>query len=154
MDAYLCHLAAEISAPDFKVSLIPTKNLTDILRGKYRETPSRPYFFSKNNIFREASVMIGANLVGGNHWTLVIINFATRDFIFMDPKADMATDYQCSTPYLANWKVFCKCWNRDNGTQNMLPTNYNKKVFPHALQPPEDNNNCGIYTLMVSRRCF
>ena len=83
--------------------------------------------------------------MGGNHWTLVVINLKSKDFLFMDPKGDMGIDYTCGVKYNNMWQLYCKVWN-----QNLLPIVYTTKTLPHNMQPQDDSNNCGIYTLMAS----
>ena len=93
-------------------------------------------------------MLIGTCRVGGNHWTLVIINLKTKEFLFMDPKGNMGIDYTCGLKFNKVWQIFCRVWNTE--VQNVLPAVYTTKTLPHDIQPPEDSNNCGLYTLMVS----
>ena len=64
----------------------------------------------------------------------------------MDPKGDMGIDYTCGIKYNNMWQLYCKVWNREH--QNLLPVV--TKTLPHDMQPLDDSNNCGIYTLMAS----
>ena len=86
--------------------------------------------------------------MGGNHWTLVVINVKSKEFLFMDPKADMGIDYTFGIKYNNMWQLYCKVWNREH--QNLLPVVYTKKTLPQDMQQQDDSNNCGIYTLMAS----
>ena len=66
----------------------------------------------------------------------------------MDPKGNMGIDYTCGLKFNNVWQIFCRVWNTK--VQNVLPVVCTTKTLPHDIQPPEDSNNCGIYTLMVS----
>ena len=91
---------------------------------------------------------MGTCCVIGNHWTLVVINLKSKEFLFMDPKGDMGIDYTCGVKYNNMWQIYCKVWNREH--ENLLPLFYTSKTLPHDMQPQADSNNCGIYTLMAS----
>ena len=149
MGAYIEHLCKENTTTDTVYVHIPIKPLSEILKGHYRESRNKPLYFNGSNLFQSANTLVGANLLGGNHWTLVVINLDAREFIFMDPKGNMEGDYHSMQQLIFHWQTFSRCWNRENSDLRQLPTILTGRVFPHALQPPEDNNNCGIYTLMV-----
>ena len=67
----------------------------------------------------------------------------------MDPKGDLYTDLTACHKYCQMWQVFSTIFNREHGGNTWLPTSYSSTVFSRARQPVNDNNNCGIYTLMV-----
>ena len=95
-----------------------------------------------------ADTLIGTCNVGGNHWTDIVINLKSKKFLFMDPKRDMGIDYTCGFKYNNMWQLYSKVWNREH--QNLLPIVYATETLPHDMQPQDDSNNCGIYTLMAS----
>ena len=66
----------------------------------------------------------------------------------MDPKSNLYTDLTACHKYCQIWQVFSTIFNREHGGNTQLPTSYFSTVFPHARQLANDNN-CGIYTLMV-----
>ena len=65
--------------------------------------------------------------MGGNHWTLVVINLKSKQFLFMDPKGDMGINYTCGIKYNNLWQLYCKVLIREQ--QNVLPVVYAVKII-------------------------
>ena len=148
MAVYLSHLALENTVSDLVVKYFPLLSVTDIIAGKFCSERTGPVHFTNSTIFDNMDIVISTNRVGGNHWT-----FIARDEKCMlclhGPKGDLHTDLTACHKYCQMWQVFSTIFNREHGSNTCLPTSYSSTVFPHARQPVNDNNNCGIYTLMV-----
>ena len=149
MGAYLSHLASENTVSDLEVKYLPLLNVTDILSGKFRSERNGPVHFANSNVFDNTDILISTNRVGGNHWTFVAVELKNARFVYMDPKGDLYTDLTACHNFAKMWQVFATIYNRENPTKTLLPTSYSSTVFPHSRQPVDDNNNCGIFTLMV-----
>ena len=149
MGAYLSHLASEHTVSDLVVKYLPLLNLTDIMAGKFHSERNGPVHFTNSTIINNTDIVISMHRVGGNHWTFVAIEIENACFIYMDPKGDLYSDLTACHKYGQMWQVFMTIFNRENGGNTWLPTLYSSTVFPHARQPVNDNNNCGIYTSMV-----
>ena len=124
-------------------------HVTDIMAGKFRSQRNGPVHFPNLTFFDNTDIVISMNRVGGNHWTFVAIEIKNACFVYMDPKGDLCTDLTACHKYCQMWQVFSTIFNREHGGNTGLPISYSSTVFLHARQPVNDNNNCGIYTLMV-----
>ena len=119
------------------------------MAGKFHSERNGPVYFANSTIFDNMDIVISMNRVGGNHWTFVAIEIKNACFVYMDPKGYLYTDLTACHKYCQMWQVFTTIFNREHGGNTWLPTSYSSTVFPHARQPANDNNNCGIYTIMV-----
>ena len=146
--AYLSYLALEHTVSDLVVKYLPLLNVTDIMAGKFCSERNGPVHFTNSTIFNNMDIVISTHRVGENHWTFIAIEIKNAHFVYMDPKGDLYTDLTACHKYCQMWQVFTTIFNRENGN-TWLPTSYSSTVFLHARQPVNDNNNCGIYTLMV-----
>ena len=149
MGAYLSHLALEYTVSDLVVKYLLLLNVTDIMAGKFYSERNDTLHFTNSTTFNNMGIVISMNRVGGNHWTFVAIEIKNAHFVYMDPKGDLHTDLTACHKYCQMWQVFSTIFNREHGSNTWLPTSYSSTVFPHTNQPVNDNNNCGIYTLMV-----
>ena len=149
MGAYLSHLASENTVSDLVVKYLALLNVTDIMAGKFHSERNGPVHFANSTIFDNTDIVISMNRVGGNYWTFVAIEVKNACFVYMDPKGDLHTDLTACHKYCQMWQAFSTIFNREHGGNTQLPTSCSSTVFLHARQPVNDNNNCGIYTLMV-----
>ena len=149
MGAYLSHLASENTVSDLVVKYLPLLNVTDIMAGKFHSERNGPVYFANSTIFDKTDIVVSTNRVGGNHWTFIAIEIKNAHFVYMDPKGDLYTDLTACHKYCQMWQVFSTIFNREHGSNPQLLTSYSSTVFPHARQPLNDNNKCGIYTLRV-----
>lgn len=97
----------------------------------------------------ESSILLGAYHKGANHWCLVMFNIAERFVAFLDPKGNI--EAQIASGICYNWTAYSRAWNRTT-PHKKFPNEYRVNVIPHALQPTNDNSNCGIYTLVFAKR--
>ena len=145
----MSHLASKNTVSDLVVKYLPLLNVTDIMAGKFHSERNGPLHFTNSTIFDNTDIVISMNRVGGNHWTFAAIEIKNARFVYMVPKGDLYTDLTACLKYGQIWQVFSTIFNREHGGNTWLSTSYSSTVFPNARQPVNDNNNCGIYTLMV-----
>ena len=146
---FICHNWLWNTVSDLVVKYLPLLNVTDILAGKFHSERNGPVHFTNSTIFDNTDIVISVNRVGGNHWTFVAIEMKNTCSVYMDPKGDLHTNLTACHKYCQMWQVFSTIFNREHGGNTWLPTSYSSTVFPHARQLVNDDNNCGIYTLMV-----
>ena len=149
MGACLSHLASENTVSDLVVKYLPLLNVTNIMAGKFCSERNDPVHFANSTIFDNTDIVISMNRVRGNHWTFVAIEVKNAHFVYVDPKGDLYTDLTTCHKYCQMWQVFSTIFNRKHSGNTRLPTSCSSTVFPHARQLVNDNNNCGIYNLMV-----
>ena len=147
MGAYLSHLALENTVSDLVVKYLPLLNVTDIM-ALFHSERNGPVHFANSTIFGNTDIVISMNKVGGNHWTFVAIEIKNARFVYMDLNGDLYTDLTACHKYCQMWQVFSTIFNREHGSNTLLPTSYFSTVFLHARQLVNDNNR-GIYILMV-----
>ena len=119
------------------------------MAGKFHSEKNDPVHFANSSTFDNTDIVISTNRVGGNHWTFIAIEIKNAHFVYMDLKGDLYTDLTACHKYCQMWQVFSTIFNREHGGNTLLPTSYSSTVFLNAMQPVNDNNNCGIYILMV-----
>ena len=94
----------------------------------------------------EAEVIFGPYHKNGNHWTLVLINFVTKQLLYIDPLGP--PDEQSVADN------FSYCWlewallHNSGSEASPVPTTLTAITTKHALQ--RDSRNCGIFTMCVS----
>ena len=122
----------------FLIESIQDKAIVKLLAFSYP-----PY---KDN-FRDAAHFIGAYNKGGHHWVFVSINNVTNKITYIDPKG-----FEPPRNLLLNWQLFMTIFNKDV-LKRRLEVKYKLKHSTSKLQGPEDNTNCGLYTLAVNIPC-
>lgn len=149
MASYLEHLCIEFSDPGCTIKQLEPDVISDIVKGTFKDSQGNLHLQGKG-VLHGSQALIGAPLVGGNHWCFVHINVVNRTFLFMDPKGDPGIDCTVGSRFMQHWQMFCSYWN-SKGNAPELPQKYILQIRRHAIQPPDDANNCGIYTLTVSQ---
>ena len=149
-------LARRHSTTHQHVMHLHARYFTSVLNGRYTiETfDGAPTFQRTKKIafsyapykdtFTGAASFIGAFNKGGNHWVFVHINNDTRKITYVDPKG--------GAPPLnlrLNWQVYMTVYRKEILKKD-TQTTFAIKHSTSKIQGPQDNTNCGLYTLAVS----